>query len=165
MILLELFDKPAQINWAPRTKTSQLGKFEVGGVPYAFSFMQDQPGCYTYAFWMDDHYGAERGINDTFGNTKTAKGSESLTVLSTAVAVLFTFVKKNKPKDVTFSGANYLGKGQMYQRMGRLLAAKVEEIGYTMKSEDHGSDTVFTVIPRAPALTPRVNRDPASPAG
>ncbi|RYE96394.1 MAG: hypothetical protein EOO77_41040 [Oxalobacteraceae bacterium] len=140
--LNELFDRTANVTWAAPTKTLCRGRFEIGAVPYDISAASQDGKNWTFSFFIASSYAAQNGISDAWGKTGTGNGMD---VMGTACQALIEFVSQRRPTSVSFTGANYHGKGRLYIKLVTRMLGKIEPLGYTVTHEDQGAEVEFTV--------------------
>lgn len=140
--IFELFDKTLDIEWISPLEAV----FYVHGKQYLTTFsirkMENEPDNFVkgYEIVFSLQVPHPYGIGTDYGNTGTG---DQFAVYSTVLKIIETFITKNHPMFLTFSGNDEDKKNTLYEKMIEKMFQKLQKFGYQYHTETDGYDTTF----------------------
>jgi hypothetical protein len=135
MIILELFDKKAEIQWGQRTtRGNWRGYFSVGDAEYEIRF--NDVGDYHVVDFSHEEAGYDRvhGL-----------GRQSIAVFSTVLEAVRQFIDEISPDVLLFSGDPDKGLAQIYATMIKRFEPDLGSMGYGVSEDVSGDEVEYRI--------------------
>jgi hypothetical protein len=136
MIILELFDRKAEIQWGQRTvRGNWRGNFSVGDADYDITFLN------VGDYHMVDFSHEEEGFDRVHG-----LGRQSIAVFSTVLEAIRQFIDEISPDVLLFSGDPDKGLAQIYATMIKRFEPDLGSMGYSVSKDVSGDEVEYRII-------------------